>query len=448
MSDGPRWWQVEAVSRVPVRGGLDSRPPLIAGRHDDEQLANHLSTSRPGRLLRRAQIRENPPCMISGGKMTKALHLARAFHAAGHRVVLVESARYRLTGHRFSRAVDRFYPVPDARDDGYAAALLDIVLAEGVDVYVPVCSPVSSYYDALAKPVLQRYCEVLHADADTVAVVDDKHAFAAHAAALGLPVPRTHLITDPAQVEDFDFDPHGPSYILKSIPYGPVNRLDLTPLPRPTRAETAAFARSKPISPDRPWILQELLTGTEYCTHSALRAGEVQVWACCVSSPFQVNYAMVDDPQIADWVGRFAKSLAVTGQLSFDFMPTEDGRLLAIECNPRTHSAITMFDDHPDLARAYLDDGVATLTPRPASRPTYWLYHELWRALSRPARAGERLRVVLRGRDAVFDWSDPLPFLLLHHLQVPALLLANLVRGRDWVRVDFNIGKLVEPAGD
>jgi hypothetical protein len=129
-------------------------------------------------------------------------------------------------------------------------------------------------------------------------------------------------------------------------------------------------------------------------------------------------------------------------------MRTEDGRLLAIECNPRTHSAITMFDDHPDLARAYLDDGVATLTPRPTSRPTYWLYHELWRALSRPARAGERLRVVLRGRDAVFDWSDPLPFLLLHHLQIPALLLANLVRGRDWVRVDFNIGKLVEPAGD
>ena len=36
--------------------------------------------------------------LISGGKMTKALALARAFHAAGHRVVLVESAQ--LPVHR------------------------------------------------------------------------------------------------------------------------------------------------------------------------------------------------------------------------------------------------------------------------------------------------------------------------------------------------------------
>ena len=45
--------------------------------------------------------------LVSGGKMTKALQLARSFHRAGHRVVLVESRKYRFTGHRFSRAVDR-----------------------------------------------------------------------------------------------------------------------------------------------------------------------------------------------------------------------------------------------------------------------------------------------------------------------------------------------------
>jgi hypothetical protein len=420
------------------------------------QLAMPANLALTAAALVRSLVAGRPPrptaggrtIMISGGKMTKALQLARSFHAAGHRVVLVESAKYRLTGHRFSRAVDRFRTVPDPRDEGYAAALLEIVLAEGVDVYVPVCSPASSYYDALAKPVLEPHCEVLHADADAVAVLDDKHAFAAHAAALGLPVPDTHLITDPAQVEEFRFDPDGPRYILKSIPYDPVNRLDLTPLPRPTPAETAAFARGKPISVDRPWILQELVRGTEYCTHSTLRDGTVQVWACCESSPFQVNYAMADDPRIADWVERFARSTAVTGQLSFDFMRTDDGRVLAIECNPRTHSAITMFHDHPDLARAYLEDGVPAITPRPASRPTYWLYHELWRAVSRPSRALERLRVVLHGKDAIFDWSDPLPFLLVHHLQIPWLLLGDLLRGRDWVRIDFNIGKLVEPAGD
>ena len=56
--------------------------------------------------------------------------------------------------------------------------------------------------------------------------------------------------------------------------------------------------------------------------------------------------------------------------------------------------------------------------------------------------------MVLRGKDAIFDLDDPLPFLLVHHLQIPALLWRALLGGRDWIRIDFNIGKLVEPAGD
>jgi len=156
--------------------------------------------------------------MVSGGKMTKALQLARSFHAAGHRVILIESAKYRMTGHRFSRAVDRFYAVPKPQSPEYADALLAIVRSEGVDVYVPVCSPVASYYDALAKPLLQPYCEVLHGDAEMIAALDDKYEFAATAASLGLTVPDAHRICDPGQVEDFDFDAASPPYILKSIP--------------------------------------------------------------------------------------------------------------------------------------------------------------------------------------------------------------------------------------
>ena len=79
--------------------------------------------------------------LISGGKMTKALQLARSFHLAGHRVVLVESPKYRFTGHRFSRAVDRFFCVPEPTDPGYAKALREVVIREGVDVFVPVASP-------------------------------------------------------------------------------------------------------------------------------------------------------------------------------------------------------------------------------------------------------------------------------------------------------------------
>ncbi len=76
------------------------------------------------------------------------------------------------------------------------------------------------------------------------------------------------------------------------------------------------------------------------------------------------------------------------------------------------------------------------------------MYHEIWRLISRPATARTRLATILNGKEAIFDRDDPLPFLLVHHLQIPALLLGNLVRNKPWIRIDFNIGKLVEPAGD
>jgi len=392
--------------------------------------------------------------LISGGKMTKALALARSFHGAGHRVVLVEQSKYWLTGHRFSRAVDRFRTVPKPDAPEYAEALLSIVEQEGVDVYVPVCSPVASWYDAKAAEVLSGHCEVMSCDAEMVRRLDDKFEFTLLAESLGLPVPDAHRITRPEQVMEFDFaarrsaDSPARSYVLKSIPYDPVHRLDLTELPRPTERDTAEFVRGLPISDDKPWIMQEFVRGQEYCTHSTVRDGVVQLHGCCESSAFQINYAMVDKPRIEEWVRTFVGAFGLTGQVSFDFIEADDGTPYAIECNPRTHSAITMFHDHPGVAAAYLESQHQMVEPLPASRPTFWAYHEAWRLLSDPGSWRDRWRTVATGTDAIFDRRDPLPFLMVHHAQIPWLLSMNLLRGRPWERIDFNIGKLVEPGGD
>ncbi len=398
---------------------------------------------------RTAPLAEHPrTILVSGGKMTKALQLCRAFHEAGHRVVLVESSKYWLTGHRFSRSVDAFHTVPDPHSEDYADVLLTIVEQEGVDVYVPVCSPASSVYDARAKALLSKQCEVIHLDPEVLELLDDKYEFARAAQSLGLSVPDTHRITEARQVLDFDFSQATRPYILKSIAYDPVHRLDLTRLPFGPPEAMAAFVESLPISPDNPWILQEFIEGREYCTHGTVRDGRLTVYCCCESSAFQINYEMVDRPAIREWVELFVQAQRLTGQVSFDFIEADDGSVFAIECNPRTHSAITMLYDHDGLAPAYLDDtGVGVVVPTRTSRPTYWIYHELWRLLTGPEKAA-RLRTILAGKDAIFDVADPLPFFMEHHVQIPWLLLENLRRGGSWIRVDFNIGKLVEPAGD
>ncbi|MEL6606234.1 MAG: ATP-grasp enzyme [Cyanobacteria bacterium J06614_10] len=412
--------------------------------------------------------------LISGGKMTKALQLARSFYAAGHRVVLIETHKYWLVGHRFSKAVDKFYTVPNPSDPNYAEALLAIVKREQVDMYVPVCSPVASYYDSQAIPLLADHCEIMHVRPERIELLDDKYQFAKAAESFGLSVPKSFRITHPNQVIAFDFSNETRPYILKSIPYDSVRRLDLTKLPCETPEATARFVRSLPISEKTPWIMQEFIAGQEYCTHSTLRGGELRMHCCCQSSAFQVNYENVDKPAIESWVRTFAAGLNLTGQASFDFIEAaEDGQVYAIECNPRTHSAITMFYNQPGVATAYLGDEVASadgttskkadgrekddqrcsfpVQPLRTSRPTYWIYHEVWRLLTHlfsPEETVARIRTIVSGKDAIFDWRDPLPFLMVHHWQIPLLLLRDLRQLKGWIRIDFNIGKLVQLGGD
>ena len=70
------------------------------------------------------------------------------------------------------------------------------------------------------------------------------------------------------------------------------------------------------------------------------------------------------------------------------------------------------------------------------------------KSLANPARFRHRLQIIRQGKEAIFDWQDPLPFFLVHHFQIPTLLFRDLKHRRGFVRVDFNIGKLVQRGGD
>ena len=414
-------------------------------------------------------VANNPKrILLTGGKMTKSLQLARSFYQAGHTVFLVETNKYWLSGHRTSQAVYKFYtvPAPEKNPEGYRQGLLDIVKKEGIDVFIPVCSPVSSYYDSTAKPLLtEAGCEVIHFDPDITAMLDNKYEFCKTAREIGLSAPKVFRFTSPEQVLDFDqrssagsvvsrrstddFQTDGSRYIIKSINYDSVRRLDLTKLPF---EGMESYIKKLPITEENPWVMQEFIRGQEYCTHSTVRNGKIQLHCCSKSSPFQVNYEQEDNPEILAWVKQFVEALNLTGQISFDFIQTPDGTIYPVECNPRTHSAITMFHDHPDLADAYLGNHniQAPIAPLPDSKPTYWLYHELWRLTE--VRSFQDLKQwwakISEGTDGIFRKDDPLPFLFVHHWQIPLLLLSNLKTLQDWIRIDFNIGKIVKLGGD
>ncbi|MBD2463486.1 ATP-grasp enzyme [Oscillatoria sp. FACHB-1407] len=388
--------------------------------------------------------------LIAGGRMTKALQLARSFHAAGHRVILIDTEKFWHSGNQYSNTVGAFYTVPDPAKDlqGYVDTLRAIARQEKIDLFIPVAIFAVLYYDGMTEHPLADYCEVCHFDAETIQMLDDKFAFAEQARSLSLTVPKTYRMTSPEQVLNFDFSNEKRKYILKSIPYDAKHRLDLTKLPCETPEATASFVNRLPISEAKPWILQEFIPGQEYCTHSTVRDGRSTLYCCCESSAFQVNYQQVDKPEIAAWIERFLSAVPGYGQASFDLIQAEDGTVYAIECNPRTHSAITMFYNHPGVAAAYLDPQAPSepLRPLTSSKPTYWLYHELWRLNEvRSLKQLQRwINTIWQGKEAIFRVDDPLPFLMVHHWQIPLQLLDSLRKFKRWIRIDFNIGELIE----
>ena len=416
---------------------------------------------------RKEMVANSKNILLTGAKMSKCLQLARSFKEAGHKVFLLETDEYWMSGNRFSNAIAGFYTVPNPEQDwhGYCEKLLDIVKRENIDVFIPVSAAVLTYSESLVKPILAEHCEVLHFDLKITEMLDNKFTFIEKAKSFGLTVPKSFLITNPEQVLDFDFAADGSDrllrrettepavtvgqYILKSIPYDSVRRLNMTKLPMDSIPEMEQFVKELPINPEQPWIMQEFVRGKEYCTHSTVRKGQIRLHCCCESSEFQVNYEHVEHQQIYEWVEKFVRELNLTGQISFDFIQTEDNRVYPIECNPRTHSAITTFHDHPQVADAYLNDSKeeneTPLIPLPNSKPTYWTYHELWR-LTEVRSWGQFktwIKKITQGTDGIFQLNDPFPFLMVHHWQIPLLLLDNLKKFKGWIRIDFNIGKLV-----
>lgn len=393
--------------------------------------------------------------LLTGGKMTKTLHLARSLKISGYKIILAEDRKYWASGHAWSNCVDSFYLLPSISEgySNYEKTLLSIVKREQINLMIPVSSPISVYREAKLKKNIGDKLKIFHFSEDELRCLDHKYNLCTKAREIGLTSPEVHLIKSKNDLESFDFYRTKKRYVLKSLAYAPVERLKRPLLPFDGQKE---YFSGLDISFERPWVLQEFVSGQEFCTHSTVHEGRILLHCCCESSEFQLRYKHVDNKAIYLWVEAFVRAMNLTGQISFDFIVNERGEVMPIECNPRTHSAITAFYNSECVADSYIiskgfkSSQIGPCLPKPEARETYWLYHELWELLKCRSfdQFKNQLKLLFFGKEAILDPSDPLPFLMVYHWQIPSLLIQSLKSRSPWVRIDFNIGKLVEVDGD
>ncbi|HUN21684.1 MAG TPA: hypothetical protein PK299_00970 [Anaerolineales bacterium] len=346
-----------------------------------------------------------PTVLLTGGRAPVTLELARAFGRQGWRVLVAESLHPHLS--QYSRFVAQTYPVPapNQRPFAFCAALLDILRREPVQLLIPTCEEV--FWVALFHAQLSAHCVVFCEPRTRLKALHSKWEFVQLAQKLGLSVPTTHLLTNPA----------------------PIAQLQQAYSPLVYKPEYSRFAEQTHIAPPLPpaifpspqarWVAQTFVAGRTLCTYSIAWRGKLLAHACYptvwqAGKGAAVYFRALQRPATRRWVETLVSQLGLSGQFAFDFIERADGTCLAIECNPRATSGLHLLASQAGLVRCFAEpDACQTcIEPAPAEPPAQlalamWVY-----ALPQALRQGKLSawwQDWRQGRDVVGAVGDHAP---------------------------------------
>ncbi len=328
-------------------------------------------TTRSGETGHRPSASLN--VLLTGGRAPVTLDLARMLHRAGHRVYVAESAVRHLT--RLSSAVEQCAVVPPPRQDtsAYLAELERLAQDWQIDLLIPMCEEV--FYVSQGADRLRAYCRVLVTTLEQLHELHHKYHFIQLANSLGLSVPDTRLINNEQEWKDAQS-------VLETMGdwvWKPVYSRFAAKVRMPARLIDEGMAgtaqegyvsekkhrqlRNDPpeegeLSFASPWVAQAFIPGQVLCTYSIAHEGQLVAHATYDSRyrtgsvGASVFFEQVEHEGTLAWVRRFVQATGFSGQIGFDFIEGQDGRLYAIECNPRATSGIHLFHPGDDLMRA------------------------------------------------------------------------------------------------
>lgn len=442
--------------------------------------------------------------------MTKSLIICRAMHLSGHRVISAEVPRwFAFPPNRFSASVSCYYKLPDptcsvkARK-AYVTTLINIITQEKVDLWVPVSEESTTIPDCEAAEDIQKRvpsCKVFHLTTNVATTLHKKREFTAFLETFWPTTPKTHVFTDRQVLSEFlaldsenkqllKNDPvecglvnietescSEKSFFLKAVEEDNSTRALQTIVPRPTRKETQDLINSLHISKSQPWMLQDYIQGTEYCTMAVITKSQTRLFVACASRDVLMHYKALPSEApltraLMDFNQQVVRQLSVNGQqingqICLDVIvrqkkESSEYEIYPIECNPRTHTAVTTFSETPlDLAKVYLDilniEQGHTSTDHKCLFPSltgrYWIGHDLvvycvlpiLQTLAGSAGIGlldrnfrEFLNHIVLWKEATFEIWDPLPWFLLYHFYLPVIFLKCIWEGYSWPRMNIS----------
>lgn len=340
--------------------------------------------------------------LVTAGRMPAALEICRALSRTGADVVTADCYATQIC--QGSHAVSRSYTVASPRYDfeRYRDDILHIVRKEKIDLLVPVSEDV--LYLARFADELSKDCELFFPAIDLLNEIHHKQKFVEKAEELGLPVPESQLYIDPSTLPAFCEK----DYILKQV-YSRAGKGVIF-------ATAGEHPRTYGVDCDGSWVIQERLLGETLCSCTVVHGGVVRAHLVyrpsVISGSVGVVFRQVDHEGIRSWVETFAARTQYHGIVSFDFIVSPLGDVAAIECNPRPTSGVHLFE--PQMLGYAIQDPqrpLPALSRRQRAQITLGMLSALPSVFRKAGLRQETFLDILRARDVMFSWRDPLPVL-------------------------------------
>ncbi|TVX91847.1 ATP-grasp domain-containing protein [Paenibacillus agilis] len=344
--------------------------------------------------------------LITGARAPAALHLCRLFHNTGHTVIMADSIPYPLS--KVSTSTDYFYEIPSPKwkTNECIHALLSIIQRRNVDVLIPTCEEI--FYISRYKEQLSPFCHVFVDDFRKLSLLHNKWDFIQLAANLGWRVPATYRTNNEQDIKTMLYQTADTaSFVLKPIFSRFSDKVEFI---------TKEVAIKENMIDKSNYILQEFIQGTQHCSYSIAQSGNVLAHSTYKTEftagvGATIAFKPIDHPKIEQFVGHIVKELDFSGQIAFDFIVTENGDAIPIECNPRATSGLHLFD--AEIVSAFFHANVNhTLIPKPHSECAIrlaMLVYGLPYVKSKQKRK-RWLQVLCSYPDIIYSHTDRKPF--------------------------------------
>lgn len=123
------------------------------------------------------------------------------------------------------------------------------------------------------------------------------------------------------------------------------------------------------------------------------------------------------------------------------FFETPEGKLCAIECNPRSTNGLVLFNSEDRIDQAFLNTANSPIYSKKGNHKQIALMMLYgWQSAYKEKRMGEFFKTLFSSPDVVLNFRDPIPFFIQPFWFViyPYLAMKSNMNVTAWFTSDFD----------